>query len=146
MDKKIILVLLILLVLVIYYCYTHEKFTEKFESGGVGTDTTKAITDLGNIAKQLLAGGATVPGNLTVTSKLNVAGRDILAELDDLKKNVVRKDYQYYLDIGYRADNNSNGLTDKGVIVHGDGYKGVGPILEAWNKNSTTRFSLRQHN
>ena len=78
MDKKIILVLLILLVLAIYYCYTHEKFTEiiteKFESGGVGTDTTKAITDLGNIAKQLLAGGATVPGNLTVNGTTTLGG------------------------------------------------------------------------
>ena len=181
MDKKIILVLLILLVLAIYYCYTHESFTENFKSvaeivkGGVieffessanngnitgdlnvsgntklggplvfknevwntsadgknrmhfgnnshtyfgtgegywwrdkndknisnidtggnlwlqgkitassrdilaeidalktgnaskgGTDTNKAIEDLGKIAAQLLAGGATVPGNLTI--------------------------------------------------------------------------------
>ena len=33
-----------------------------------GTDTNKAIEDLGKIAAQLLAGGATVPGNLTVNS------------------------------------------------------------------------------
>jgi len=74
MDKKIILVLLILLVLAIYYCYTHESFTENFESGGVGTDTTTAITNLGNIAAQLLAGGnVTIPGNLT----LNTNGQNI---------------------------------------------------------------------
>ena len=74
MDKKIILVLLILLVLAVYYCYTHESFTENFESGGVGTDTTTAITNLGNIAAQLLAGGnVTIPGNLT----LNTNGQNI---------------------------------------------------------------------
>ena len=200
-----------------------------------GTDTNKAITDLGNIAAQLLAGGnVTVPGNLTLqtkgqninmgmtdngyfkiqggdkemfvfhvngtetyiggtnvhvdgninsttlnaanlklkpdnrgygsfkvgdtviftanasggdayiaSKKLYVDGRDILAELDDLKRNVVRKDAQYYFDIGSRVDG-FNTQTDKGVIVHGDGYANIGPMLMAWNKNSTTRFTLRQ--
>jgi hypothetical protein len=68
--------------LAIYYCYTHESFTEivkggvieKFENSGVGVDTTDAIKKLGEIAKQLLAGGATVPGNLAITSNLNVGG------------------------------------------------------------------------
>ena len=39
-----------------------------------GTDTNKAIEDLGKIAAQLLAGGATVPGNLAITSNLTVGG------------------------------------------------------------------------
>jgi len=74
MDKKIILVLLILLVLAIYYCYTHESFTENFENSGVGTDTTTAITNLGKLAGQLIAGGnVTIPGNLT----LNTNGQNI---------------------------------------------------------------------
>jgi hypothetical protein len=74
MDKKIILVFIILLVLAIYYCYTHESFTENFENSGVGADTTAAITNLGKLAGQLLTGGAMVPGNLTVNGNISNTG------------------------------------------------------------------------
>jgi len=57
-----------------YYLLTEKNNIEKFESGGVGTDTTTAITNLGKIAAQLLAGGnVTIPGNLT----LNTNGQNI---------------------------------------------------------------------
>jgi hypothetical protein len=92
---KIFTVIFMIVISFLLYNLYSEKSMEKFENSGVGADTTKAITDLGNIAKQLLAGGATVPGNLTVTGGLNLTGalnspsaiingRNILAELDKL--------------------------------------------------------------
>jgi hypothetical protein len=64
---------MIVISILLYNLYS-EKNMEKFESGGVGVDTTEAIKNLGNIAKQLLAGGITVPGNLTVTGGISGPG------------------------------------------------------------------------
>jgi len=133
MDKKIILVLLILLVLAIYYCYTHESFTENFKSvaeivkGGVienfelvsivGSALTAkssnggytfyagGATDAGGVAGNSLdlhayKGDGSYQGHLATfrnnnvtdfygpvnaSGKITSAGRDLLAEIDALR-------------------------------------------------------------
>jgi hypothetical protein len=70
---------------------------------------------------------------------VTVKGRDILAEIDDLRNNAVRKDRQYYIDIGVRANGDGCCGNGKGLIIHG------GDGAAAWHdKNVTTRFQFRQ--
>ena len=50
-------------------------------------------------------------GNLSVQGNINVSGRNLLAELDDLKNNVVRKDRNYAV---RNADGRRLQMTDRG--------------------------------
>jgi len=78
-------------------------------------------------------------GNINVAGSITASGRNILAELDDLRNNVVRKDRQYYIDIGVRANGDGCCGNGKGLIIHG------GDGAAAWgDKNVTTRFNFRQ--
>ena len=133
MDKKIILVLLIFLVLAIYYCYTHESFTENFESGSVGTDTTTAITNLGKIAAQLLAGGATVPGNLTVSGEI-VTPSKIYGGVIGSRNSKDGFSYQMFA-----TQATDTGVTPSALDLHA--YNGSGSWmahLAAFRNNGTT--------
>ena len=61
--------------------------------------------------------------------------------LNDLKANAVRKDAQYYIDIGVRASGDGCCGNGKGLIIHG----GNDSNAAGWaDKNHTTRFSFRQ--
>jgi hypothetical protein len=77
MDKKIILVLLILLVLAIYYCYTHESFTENFKSvadivkGGV-IEFFESSANNGNITGDLNVSGNTKLGTWRDKGAINI--------------------------------------------------------------------------
>jgi hypothetical protein len=74
--EKIIIILVILGLL--YYIYTQLQINETFENVPVqsvgGVDDTNAINTLAQISKQLMAGGVTVPGNMTVQGGLNGGG------------------------------------------------------------------------
>jgi hypothetical protein len=72
---------------------------------------------------------------------LYAQGRNILAELNDLRANVVRRDAQYYIDIGVRANGDGCCGVGKGLIIHGGGESNAA----GWgDKGVTTRFSFRQ--
>ena len=80
-------------------------------------------------------------GNVSIVGSLGVSGRDILAELNDLKANAVRKDQQYYIDIGVRANGDGCCGNGKGLIIHGGGDS----TAAGWgDKGVTTRFNFRQ--
>jgi hypothetical protein len=72
--KLISIIFMITTSIILYQLLKDRENIEKFENSGVGTDTTTAITNLGKIAAQLLAGGATVPGNLMITGNTAVTG------------------------------------------------------------------------
>jgi hypothetical protein len=58
-------------------------------------------------------------GNLNVQGDLIVQGRNILAELNDLRGNAVRRDQQYFITAGLRREG-SNYFAGENLIVHGD--------------------------
>jgi len=192
--KIIVIIFLMILTYQIYQinCVVFKDKVEGFEGttqSVYGIDDTNAINTLAQIAKNLLAGGVTVPGNmrvngdistgegkvsinngtinltsdgggglyflksggvsgdkvwnklytgdLTVQGGINVSGRNILAELD----KCVRKDKQYYLDIGARANGDACcGANSKGLIIHGD----ANLTAAGWGTDATTRFTFRQ--
>jgi hypothetical protein len=72
---------------------------------------------------------------------LYAQGRNILAELNDLRAHSVRIDRQYYIDIGVRANGDGCCGNGKGLIIHGGGDSNAA----GWgDKNVTTRFNFRQ--
>ena len=76
------------------------------------------------------------------TNDSTINGRNIFAELDDLKANSVRKDKQYYIDIGVRANGDGCCGNGSGLIIHNAGPNGH---AAAWSdKSVTTRFTFRQ--
>jgi len=178
------IIVIIFLIMLSYQVYVLNKiFYESMETfsnaeqtlGGV--DDANAINTLAQLARKLLDGGATVPGNLSVkgeitsTGGITAIGRNILTELDtikanmtkeiglirsdidshqrettsarkyldDLLTNAVRRDAQYYIDVGVRANGDGCCGNGKGLIIHG------GDGAAAWaDKNVTTRFSFRK--
>ena len=73
---------------------------------------------------------------------LYAQGRNILAELNDLRANAVRKDAQYYIDIGVRANGDGCCGNGSGLIIHNAGPNGP---AHAWSdKGVTTKFNFRQ--
>ena len=106
MDTFKIIVIIFLIILIyqnyILNCevYMKEKFTGAEQSIG-GVDDANSINTLAQIARKLMDGGATVPGNLnikgdivasggltsagiTVSGGITASGRNVLAELDKL--------------------------------------------------------------
>ena len=192
--KIIVIIFLMILTYQIYQinCVVFKDKVEGFEGttqSVYGIDDTNAINTLAQIAKNLLAGGVTVPGNMNIkggildikapgdwglglsltggdkeapfinfinkadgkrngyimgapdkfilSNNLEVAGRNILAELD----KCIRSDRQYYLDIGARANGDACcGANSKGLIIHGD----ANLTAAGWGKDATTRFTFRQ--
>ena len=113
MEKYlVILIITIICYYVFHYCIQLEvEKLIKIKEGFVDTintsdsDLVKSITTLGQVAKDLQAGGLKVPGNLNVTGTINTDGaistkssinasslvasdRNILTELNTLKTNV----------------------------------------------------------
>lgn len=69
---------------------------------------------------------------------LYAQGRNILAELDQC----VRRDRQYYIDIGVRANGDGCCGNGSGLIIHHAGPNGP---AHAWSdKGVTTKFNFRQ--
>ena len=96
--KIIVIIFFIILSYQIYALnntvYGKENFTGAEQSIG-GVDDANSINTLAQIARKLMDGGATVPGNLNIkgdivssggltSAGITVAGRNVLAELDKL--------------------------------------------------------------
>jgi hypothetical protein len=181
------IIVIIFLIMLSYQVYVLNKiFYESLETFSTaeqsigGIDDANAINTLAQLAKQLMAGGATVPGNLSVKGEIDATGIikangvNILQALDTIKANMgteinsiknglnqhkatmdaisnslddirgkaVRKDAQYYIDIGVRANGDGCCGNGSGLIIHHAGPNGP---AHAWSdKNVTTRFSFRQ--
>jgi hypothetical protein len=90
----------------------------------------------------IVGGGNRMVVNKIETNEILIGGRNILAEINDLRDNVVRKDKQYYIDIGVRANGDGCCGNGSGLIIHNAGPNGP---AAAWaDKNVTTRFNFRQ--
>ena len=80
--KYIIIVISVIIVSVLYYCFLKKtlkiSFEETFENTTIGADDLSSIKNLGTIAKGLLEGGLTVPGNMKITGDLNLTGKSTL--------------------------------------------------------------------
>ena len=90
---KIFTIIFMIIITYLLYNIYCDKIKENFSSAEQsigGVDDTNAINTLAQLAKQLMAGGATVPGNLSIkgeidaTGGIKAGGRNILAELDKL--------------------------------------------------------------
>ena len=136
MDKKIILVLLILLVLAIYYCYTHESFTENFKSvadivkGGGEIEFFKSVADS-------TKGPLTVNGNLTTTGEI-ITSSTITGGAVKYKNS---KDGFSYILFPAEATN-IGGITPSALNLHA--YNGSGgwmAHIASFRNNGTTDFS-----
>ena len=68
------------MILILYYLNQNKIITENFDSSSNCVDDWNAINQLGQISRQLMAGGVTVPGALTVTTTLK-AGATTLDSL-----------------------------------------------------------------
>jgi len=67
--------LIIIGILVILFYLMQENNKEDFSNSlGGGADDTAAVQTLAKLASQLMAGGATVPGDLNVSGKINGTG------------------------------------------------------------------------
>ena len=73
------IIVLIFMILVTYQFYllncnkTNEPFADTQQSIG-GVDDQNSINTLAQLAKQLMTGGATVPGNMTIKGELVASG------------------------------------------------------------------------
>jgi hypothetical protein len=90
----------------------------------------------------IVGGGNRMVVNKIETNEILIGGRNILAEINDLIGQAVRKDKQYYIDIGIRANGDGCCGNGSGLIIH---YAGQGGPAHAHpDKNQTSRFSFRQ--
>ena len=113
MEKYLIIILIILVIYYLIKCWNIkvEYFADTSkpavqEQSITGSDDTNAINTLAKIAKQLMDGGLTVPGQMTVTNKVIV---------DQL---VVNKDSTFTGIVNASTDVNTKGkLTVDGIIT-----------------------------
>ena len=76
MDFQKILNIILIIIVIYFICrdFLKEPMTENFENINIGSaDDLNAINKLAQIASQLMAGGITVPGNMTVNGVLSPA-------------------------------------------------------------------------
>jgi hypothetical protein len=78
MNKYLIMILIILVIYYLIKCWNMkvENFTQAeqpivVEQSVTGVDNLNAINTLANIAKQLMDGGLTIPGNISVTKNVS---------------------------------------------------------------------------
>jgi hypothetical protein len=81
-------------------------------------------------------GNANINGNSTIKGNLIVKDRNILDELDEIKRNYVKKNNDMYIKVGKRKDGTSL-YTGHHVIVHG------GENIAAWGTPvQATKFQI----
>ena len=76
MNNNYLILGLVLFFGVLYYCFSSYSVTENFQNQAItsGQDDMNSINTLAQLARQLMSGGANLPGNLTVGGDLNVNG------------------------------------------------------------------------
>ena len=82
LQKVLNIILIIIVIYFIYRDFLNEPKTENFENITLGSaDDQNAINKLAQIASQLMAGGLTVPGDMTINNTLK-AGNTTLGTLN----------------------------------------------------------------
>jgi hypothetical protein len=72
-----------------YLLYTNSLTTESFESTSSSPDDWNAINQLAQMSRQLMAGGLTVPGSLTISgTALNIGTTNVGTTLTSLQSQI----------------------------------------------------------
>ena len=76
MNNNYLILGLVLFFGVLYYCFSPSSVTENFQNQAVtsGQDDMNSINTLAQLARQLMSGGTTLPGNLTVQGNTTISG------------------------------------------------------------------------
>jgi hypothetical protein len=118
------IIVIIFLIMLSYQVYVLNKiFYESLETFAdaeqsiAGVDDANSINTLAQLARKLMDGGATVPGNLKINSRLSVTGaKSTPAGSGDLTTHFNHEDGNNYIRGNLNIDGALN-LLPKGIIV-----------------------------
>ena len=84
MNNNYLILGLVLFFGVLYYCFSPSSVTENFQNQAItsGQDDMNSINTLAQLARNLMSGGHTIPGNLAIEGTLRVTGATTLTNLN----------------------------------------------------------------
>ena len=129
MNNNYLILGLVLFFGVLYYCFSSSSVTENFQNQAVtsGQDDMNSINTLAQLARQLMSGGTTLPGNLTVQGNTTVQNSlGVTGTITTLNDNIIARS----------TDNGGKNKTRLGGIWNHGGVYGENGALELGSQST----------